>query len=162
MSVLIPLNECTCAYVVRLAFQSTPGLAVHPPLPRKEYTKLNFSWMLQTASADLDSHYEPWNALLCQPRMSCHFLRQDKVTQLDCVLIIWQEKEVWQMLQWTWEPLCLQQPLVSVGSREATPGAWAALLSECHKGWWIVLRIEMLVWQQMSVPDRPSTPVFHP
>lgn len=94
--------------------------------------------------------------------MSCHFLRQDKVTQLDCVLIIWQEKEVWQMLQWTWEPLCLQQPLVSVGSREATPGAWAALLSECHKGWRNVLRIEMLVWQQMSVPDRPSTPVFHP
>lgn len=162
MSVLILLNECTCACVVRLAFQSTPGLAIHPPLPPKEYTKLNFSWMLQTASADLDSHYEPWNALLCQPHMSCHFLRQDKVTQLDCVLIIWQEKEVWQMLLWTWEPLCLQQALVSVGSRETTPGAWAAPLSEWHKGWRNVVRIEMLVWQQLSVPDRPSTPVFHP
>lgn len=129
MSVLIPVNECTRAWV-KLAFQSTPGLAIHPPHLPKEYMKRNFSWMLQTASADLDSHYEPWNALLCQPRMSCHFLRQDKVTQLDCVLIIWQEKAVWQMLLWTWEALSLQQPLVSVGSREATPGAWAELLSE--------------------------------
>lgn len=124
--------------------------------------KLNFSWMLQTASADLDSHYEPWNALLCQPRMSCRFLRQDKVTQLDCVLIIWQEKEVWQMLLQTREPLSLQQPRVSVGSREATPGAWAELLSERQEGWRDTALIGMLVWQKLSVPDRPSTPVSHP
>lgn len=161
MSVLIPVNECTRAWV-RLAFQSTPGLAIHPPHLPKEYMKRNFSWMLQTASADLDSHYEPWNALLCQPRMSCHFLRQDKVTQLDCVLIIWQEEAVWQMLLWTWEALSLQQPLVSVGSREAAPGAWAELLSEWHKGWRNMVRIEMLVWPTLSVPGRPSTPVFHP
>lgn len=52
-----------------------------------------------TAPADLDRPHEPWSALLCQPSISCHFLGQDKVTQLDCILIIWQEKEVWQMLR---------------------------------------------------------------
>ena len=62
--------------------------------------------MLQTAPADLDSHYEPWSVLLCQPSISCHFPGQDKVTQLDRILIVWQEKEVWQVL-----PMDLVTPL---------------------------------------------------
>lgn len=91
--------------------------------------------MLQTAFADLDSHDEPQNALFCQPCISCHFLRQDKVTQLDCVLIIWQEKEVWQMLWWTWSPLSMQQLRDSMGSLEDTPGADAELfLSDTRVG----------------------------
>lgn len=54
-------------------------------------------WIVWTAPTGMGSDYEPWQTLLSQSGINCHFFRQDKVTQIDCILIIWRWKEVLQM-----------------------------------------------------------------
>ena len=85
------VTKCLCAYICTIVLLLSF-------LFKERLNKIQHFWIDWTAPAGMGSDYEPWWTLLYLPGISCHFFRQHKVTQIDDILIIWQRKQVLQIL----------------------------------------------------------------
>lgn len=84
------VTKYLCAYICIIVLLFTF-------LPKERINKIQHFWIDWTAPAGMGSDYEPWHTLHCLPGISCHFFRQDKVTQIDDILITWQGQQVLQI-----------------------------------------------------------------
>lgn len=76
------ITKCLCGYICIIVL-------LFPSSTQRKH-KQNSTFLIDwTAPAVVGSDCEPWHT-----GITCHFYRKNKITQIDCILIVWQGKDM--------------------------------------------------------------------